>query len=340
MTDEFIDIAPDEMIRRIIGRNKIKYNTLTDLIDGRICNLKSFVINADSILIDLHRYFNKNKELDKYDFVFVITASLINIIAHYRYYFSLNGWYPNIYILADKTDDSSNISTAMELTRVILKYIDNCYFIDTSQLKTGVIIKYFLKKKADNLILSRDDFDIMHLSENTIVIKANKEKSKLYSYDNWHRVMCTEKYHGQYDEVSHKLINMILCFTGAHGRSGVRGLGFRTMLKKLSIALNKKMIINDTYSNIHDFINDMGKYLAKYNTDKAELNFEIYDVNTNYDKCVTKAIEKRLDSYIEDKFSKKDLIMLNTKYFTGADYLMLEELMTKPNSMKDKSVKW
>ena len=338
--ENLIETSPDEMIRRIIGRNKIKYATLTNLIDGQITNLKSFVINVDSILIDLHKYFNKNNDLDKCDFVFTISAALINIVAHYRYYFSLNGWYPNIYLLADKSDSLNNISTAMELIRVILKYVDNCYFIDTSNLKTGIIIKYFLKKKANNIILTRDDFDIMHVSENIIVIKSNKDKSKLYTYDNWQKVICGDNYKDDYKCVSYKLLNMVLCFSGAHQRSGVKGLGFRTMLKKISSAVKDKSIINNHYSDIHDFISDMGKSFSKYNLDKAELNFTIYDVDSNYDKCVTRAIEKRLDSYIEDKFSKKDLSMINTKYFTGLDYIMLDELMTKPNSMKDNSMKW
>ena len=49
----------DEMIRRIIGRNKIKYNTMTTLLeDINIKKMKSFIINIDSILIDLHKYMD------------------------------------------------------------------------------------------------------------------------------------------------------------------------------------------------------------------------------------------------------------------------------------------
>lgn len=335
-----MEIVPDEMVRRIIGRNKIKYTTLNNLIDGRISNLKSFVINVDSILIDIHKFFNKHKDLDDYNLVFVIASSLINTVAHYRYYFSLNGWYPNIYLLGDKTDNSKNISTALELVRVILKYVDNVYFIDTSKLTTGVIIRYFLKKKSENLVLSRDDFDMMHVSSNTIFIKSNKDKSKLYAHDNWQKTMCGDSYRDVYECISHKLINMVLCLSGGHGRAGVKGIGHRTILKNLSNAIKNKNIVNGQYSDIDDFISDMGKLLGKYNLDPARLNFDIYDINNNYDRCVTKAVEKRLDNCIEDRFSKKDLAMLNTKYFTGLDYLMLEELMTKPNSMKDNSMKW
>lgn len=338
--EEYID-SPDDIIRKIIGRNKIKYNTMTDLIDGNISDLRSFIINADAISIDLHKFFNKNKDLDKYDFVYTIASSLINIVAHYRYYFSLNGWYPNIYMLADKTDESDNISTALEITKIILKYIDNCYFIDTSNMKSGIIMKYFIDKKKDTLILSRDDFDIMHLSKRVFVIKANKEKSKFYSYDNWQKIICGDSYKEEYSDISYKLLNIILCFSGAHGRTGVKGLGFRTMMKKISHALKNNQIINDRYSNCEDFIHDMGKSLSKYKLDKGILNFKIYDIETNYNLCVNKAVEKRLDSYIEDKFSKKDLIMLNSKYFTEQNSLLLMELMSKPDKLKNNdSIKW
>lgn len=335
---DYIDI-PEEMIRKIIGRNKIKYTVLTELIDNQIDDLKSFIINVDSILIDLHKYINKNKDIDSCNFVEVISSSIINIVAHYRYYFSLTGWYPSIYLLADKMDDNTNIKSAMNIISIILRYIDNTYFIDTSGLNTGVIIKYFLKKKSSNLILTRDDFDIMHIADNTMVIKSNRDKSKLYTSNNWQYIMNNEKYYPEYSNISYKLINMILCFSGAHGRSGVKGLGFRTMLKKLNQAVNNKAIVNDCYQNIHDFISDMSDIFIKYNLSNAISNFRIYDVNSNYSKFITKSTEKRLDSYIEDKFSKKDLIMLNTKYFTGLNYLMLEELMTKPKSCKD-NMKW
>lgn len=329
----------EETIRKIIGRNKIKYEKLTKLLDDSITNLTNFVINGDSILIDMHRYMTSNSKYEKEDLTIVISAALINIIAHYRNYFALNGWYPNIYFLADKSDTSINLSKSMELMRLILRYIPRAYFIDTTNLKTGIVIKYFLSKKSDNLILTRDDFDIMHINDHTSCIKAFGEKSKFYSIDNWQYVMSKET--NLYDNVSYKLLNIILSFTGGHGRPGVKGLGFRTMLKKISKGIERHMIINDKYSSMADFICDAADCIngkkKEYNFDPAFLNFESYDIDTNYNKDVTVAIQKRLDSYIEDKFSKKDLIMLNTKYFTGENYLMLDELMIEP---KKSEVKW
>lgn len=341
MKDYLKGDTTEGMIHKIIGRNKIKYSVLTELIDGDIGNLKSFIINGDSILIDIHRYIKSNSEIDKDDLTICISSALINIIAHYRNYFAKNGWDVNIYFLADKSDNSSNLSTAMELMRVILKYIPKTYFIDTTNLKTGVIMKYFFTKKdsGHTLILSRDDFDIMNISENVSCIKANKENSKYYSIHNWRKVMSGSE--DDYKLVSYKMLNLILCFSGAHGRPGIRGLGFRTMLKKINKAIKDQKVIDNYYSSVHDFINDI-EYLfpakkgVPFNFDKGILNFEIYDVNTNYDKDVTIAVKKRLDSYIEDKFSKKDLIMLNTKYYTGENYLMLEELMIQPKKSEKK----
>lgn len=339
MTDS-IEFSVEEMIRKIIGRNKIKYNKLNEIIDSRITKLTNFVINGDSILIDIHRYMKSNNEIDKDDLTICISSSLINIIAHYRNYFALNGWSPNIYFLADKNDTSTNLSVSMELMRVILKYIPNTYFIDTSDLKTGVIIKYFLSKNTDNLILTRDDFDIMHINKHTCCIKANKEKSKLFAVDNWQAMMSRDG-KDSYDNVSYKLINMILCFSGAHGRPGIKGLGFRSMLKKVSDGIDKNRILNDRYSSVKDFLYDAEDIIntkkRKYDYSNGVYNFEAYDVDSNYISDVTTAVEKRLDSYIEDKFSKKDLIMLNTKYYTGLNYLMLDELMMQP---KKSETKW
>ena len=339
MYEETFDYySPEDTIRKIIGKNMIKYLVLNSIIDSEIKDLKSFVINIDSILIDLHKFLDKHKEFNSLHLMEVITSSIINMIAHYRYYFTLNNWYPKIYALADKNDDNKHIKESMEVISMILKYIDNTYFIDTSNLKTGVAIKYFLKKNKENLILSRDDFDIMHVSKNTYVLRANKDKSKFYTIYNWTKLMC-KKYNDDYDNIPYSLINMVLCFSGAHGRSGVKGLGYRTMLKKISNMVKLNNLSKETYSNIDDFISDMGNSFSKYDLSAARTNFNLYDVNTNYSKCITTAIEKRLDTYIEDRFSKKDLISLNTKYFTGLNSLMLEELMIRPKSEKSSS-KW
>lgn len=335
MYDEY---SPEDTIRKIIGRNMTKYTVLNEIIDLNIADLKTFIINVDSILIDLHKYLDSNKEYNTSNFMEVITSSIINMIAHYRYYFTLNGWYPKIYALADKSDDNKHIRESMEVVSMILKYIDNTYFIDTSNLKTGVVIKYFLKKNKENLILSRDDFDVMHISKNTYVLRANKDKSKFYTIYNWKYLMC-KNYKPEYDNIPNTLVNIVLCFAGAHGRPGVKGIGYRTMFKKLSLKSLSNKLSNEQYSSIEDFIDDAGDIFKKYNIHPARTNFELYDVNTNYLKCITNAIEKRLDTYIEDRFSKKDLIMLNTKYFTGLNSLMLEELMIRPKSEKSNS-KW
>ena len=60
--DELLDYNTEETIRKIIGRNKIKYEKLGELIGDNIRNLTNFIINGDSILIDMHRYINSNKE--------------------------------------------------------------------------------------------------------------------------------------------------------------------------------------------------------------------------------------------------------------------------------------
>ena len=150
--------------------------------------------------------------------------------------------------------------------------------------------------------------------------------------------MC-KKYDSDYDIIPHSLVNMVLCFSGAHGRAGVKGIGYRTMIRKLCNKIKNNQLSNEIYTSIDDFIDDMGDTFSKYNLSHARTNFNLYDVNTNYRKFITPAIEKRLDTYIEDKFSKKDLIMLNTKYFTGLNSLMLEELMIRPKSEKSNS-KW
>ena len=335
---------PDEMIRKIIGKNKIKYHIMTEILDKENTKkLKSLLINGDSILLDLHDYlsnFNKkDSNIFMNDIIYSISSSIINIIAHYRYYFLNYDEYPNIYFCADINDEHEYIKKAMEITKIILKYVPCAYFVDTTNLTTGIVMKYFMSNKR-NLIITRDEFDLMLIDKNTTVIKANKDKSKAYGYDTWQQSMFNDKYKPEFEIVSYKFLNMIECFSGTRNRIGVKGLGNRSIVKLISKGLKNGYIEDMVYSNINDFISDMKNIISKYDASNAIYNFETYDINSNYPTIITKAVSKRLDNNIEDKFSKKDLIMLNTKYFTGLNYLMLDELMMVPKSFKNKHEKW
>ena len=338
MNNEYTSF-PDETIRKIVGRNKIKYNILNDLFTkNEISNIKTLLINGDSILLDMHKYIKEYGKSDndvyKNDIIYAITSSILNTIAHYRYYFILHDEYPKIYFFADSNDDHPYIRKAMEISKIILKYIPNAYFVDTKNFQTSIAMYYF--KHKNTLIISRDEFDLMMLDDKTSILKTFGDKSKIYTVDNWQKVFYASKYDKKYKKVSENFLNIIECFAGAHGRDGVKKIGKRTIVRLIYKGLENNYIVDMKYSNIYDFIHDMGDLLSKYNVSNAIQNFNDYDITTNYNKVMTKAIEKRLDSNIEDKFSKKDLIKLNSKYFTGFNYLMLDELLMVPKSYKNK----
>lgn len=332
------DIA--ETLRTALGRNKIKYSVLDELLE--LPRIDTIHINLDSIFSFITaKYLVKSEEIDA-SYRYVIASSILNIVGHYRHFCVRRGWIPTIYLYVTNKW-SETVEASLKLIEIISYYIDKVYFMKVTKHDAPYIyMNYFIreKKNFNNLILTKDMLDLQLLGEYTHVIHLNKDNSIYYSPKNlWYNMSEGTVEHSV---MTHEFIGPVLFYSGTGTKnSGVKNMGKKKTVKLFDKLVSRGQLTNSRYFSYEDIVYDAGDFLDDDLT-KFKENFTKYDLFTRYNKVMTTSKSRILDSYIIDKFSRKDLYELNNKYFTGFDSLQLEYLMEVPADPKagGRKLKW
>lgn len=327
----------DELILSTLGIFKIKYSILDDL---NIDDIDIFHIDLNSILGTLFKI--KNIFDDKSSYSFTIVSSIINLVAHFRSYFVKKQNNTTIYLYyshmkIDSKNLSDNIDDTLSLLSVIVKYIPKVYLITDEGIDIKLCINYLIEENKINYILTKNKILYQFVNtKNTFILRPARDDSYIITSKNLYNKLTDNdiKY-----IVSSKLLTAILSFTGVNQYKGVKGMGIKKVLKMFQKSIDKNIIVNDFYLNISDLLYDLScnKETCKIVKDIFEkIDVTLLDVMTRNNPY---EIEIR-NSFIIDKFSKKDLQELNTKYFTGFNSLMIQELLLEPKESKKKQIKW
>ena len=143
------DIA--ETLRTAIGRNKIKYSVLDDII--QLPHINSIHINLDSIFSFITaKYLVKSDEIDA-NYRYVIASSVLNTVAHYRHFCIKHGWSPTIYMYVTYRW-SEAVESALKVIEIIPNYLEKIYFLKVNRDDMPCMyMKYFINQhKGNNLI--------------------------------------------------------------------------------------------------------------------------------------------------------------------------------------------
>lgn len=338
MLDTEID---KDKIRLVVGMNKIKYNILNKIINNKIDIIH---INIDSIINTL---IKMNLNFTKHTYSYTLCAAILNIAAHYKHYFIKKKKTVTIFLYSNMNynRDYKGIRFSLELIDIITKYLNKIYFIDTNKYlsdkvdnKMHLIIKYF-SKDYNNLVITKDSFDLPLITDNISVLKLNKDKSILYNTNNFFDKYIKSKKHYN---IPYSHISLFLAISGINKIKFVKGLGPNKIAKILQNGIECGNMSINKYNKIEHFYSDMKHLLPNsiYMNKDISNFYEKLDADILYNKYINKAIEKGFDNYIIDKFSYKDLIDLNNKYFLGLDYLMLDELTEEIVDDSKNNIKW
>lgn len=226
MTDE----TSAEHISKILNSKKIRYEKLEELFRNTIptdrrtegCQVNIFVDLAGIIKQlynpSLLEHFRFLKEEDR----IVISSEIINIIGHYRHFFTSrkrmysrfffyfsyakSPYHVDIYpdYKKDYYDKRNNMNNAtfgtlsrilrynMKIIKSVLNYIPNAYFIDMGGVEPAIVPHYIISEIVDddndfNLILANDDlyYQDLFLRERTYILELRgSEKTPLIYKEN------------------------------------------------------------------------------------------------------------------------------------------------------------
>lgn len=312
----------DESLLKTLGVNKIKYEILKKIL--RKDNIKSMHIDLNSIL---DKVFNKllKADIDLEECIYPIVSSIINTCAHYRQFF-VSRFKINvpIYLYYVNKYENETISKILKILSIIIQYIDNIYYIDF-ELGIDVSMRYFVKKYNGGLIVTKNPLLYQLVNDSCDILRLSGDDSYVITTDNLY-----QKVSGMNDDfssISTELYSIYLSLVGVKSLDykGVPKVGEKKGINIIKNLLSKGKIINSHYSSADDFIKDSDN--SSFNIIRR--HYSDIDIRVRYKNLINNPRKKLLDNYIIDKFSKKDLKALNTTYFTGLNYLMLDELFMR-----------
>ena len=217
-----------ELVQRILNSKKIRYEVLDQVLKLRLAKQAGKTINIyiDHVSIikqlytpELLPHFNSINAKDR----LMISAELINLMAHYRHYFASRlKMYTNLYYIysfeeakyqknlfpAYKSDyyfkrlaqDGSNplyqaahrsLLQGINIARSVANYIPHAYFLDSKDIEPALLPYYLITSKEKpeeefNLILTNDDafYQDLNLPNTMIMEMRGSEKSELIDVGN------------------------------------------------------------------------------------------------------------------------------------------------------------
>lgn len=321
-----------ETIRKTLGIYKLKFSYLDEILEDSEYN--NVYINIDSIIKTLYKL---SKIIDdKENYAITISSSIINIVAHYKLYFVKKKQFPKFYLFKSKDNTGAlfdNLIDVDNLLKIIFKYVPNVYYIRCSN-DIDASIYHFIQNNDNNIILSKSSLDLQLVSPNTQLLWLKRDESLLYNIYNLYDYYCEV----ENSNIPYQLFSILLSISGVKDVvSGVKKIGKKRGCKLLESYIEMGAM-STHYDNIKDFISDAEISNSSINSILIR-NYEQLDTILKYSKF-TSSDKKKLDNYIVDKFSFKDIKELNIKYFTGDDSIMLDELMIVDNKNKNNRIVW
>lgn len=318
----------EQTILSTLGIYKIKYSVL-DKLD--IKKINSFHIDINSVISSLFRLKDLDDIKQNFDCTFSIASSILNLAAHFRAYFIKRGWDVKIYLYYDEKNIKEHplnkfLFKALEFVKIISSYIPKLYFINDENNIS--LMKYFIDQDKKVLIFTKNLVYYQFIRNNVTILRPARDDSYIVTKDNiFNKISNTDKEYS----ISIELITAILSISGVNDYKGIPKMGIKKTVKLFQKAIDDKKIINHYYPVMSVILDELG---FGYEHGRDVINAF---ASIEYKQQTVKNIDKLSEKYIIDKFSKRDIQELNTKYFTGFNSLMLQELLLQPKQSNNKN---
>lgn len=352
---------------------KIKYEKLLELLREdediyiKFGDTVNVFINLEPIFMKLCNPMvnNKLKTRGKHQFEFI--SCVINLAAHYRWFFTKNRINSRIFLYCPSptnlqyknsnynkdyrvhynfkfTERGGNlllhkmIVESIPFIQLITEYLDGIYFIVSNNIENSLVPYIVLNHNdeedddieyAANFVVSSSLYDIQYVNKKCNILLPKQDKSMLLSRKNVipYIMVANECETGL--NIGPKMIPFILSIIGNKNRNiyNIKGMGIKTTFKLLEQALKLKVISNDVTS-IHMLL-DVIK--SQYREELLN-NYYCTDIDSQVSQLNLKDKHDVIDQMI-DKFDNVALKQINDRYFKYHP-LQLIELTQKPAGQK------
>lgn len=341
-------------IEQMIAGSFIKYNKLNELIPqsyaGSNCEEVNFFIDLNSVLKQL---YSIDSWTYKYQNRYGITATVLNMCAHYRDFFRAIGVYCNIYIIyglncpsvndqfvkgynskfieayIKKQDTTSMIEDNLNVLNLICQYLPYIYFFNIDRCEVSSMIDYIIntthakEKNIENIILSKDvlALQLVPLYDARILRPSKtKDGDESFIVDNFnlwnHFIADYRKGKVPINKISNTFFQNILPMTRVPERGMFSILNIQRAFHVIDSAINLGFLEPNKFYN-QSSINTVLQML-EISCNPIELEMRFKAINSHYQAMYVLPIEKpefkRLRLVnLEDVLSLKEII---SRYFS------------------------
>lgn len=334
---------------------KIKYEKLIQLLredediyikHGDTVNI---FINLEPIFMKLcnPRVNEKLKTRGKHQFEFI--ANVINLAAHYRWFFTKNRIKSRVFLYCPSptnleyknsiynkeyrvhynfkfTERGGNlllyemICESIPFIQLITEYLEDIYFICSNNVENSLVPYIILNHKdedddeieyAANFIVSSSLYDVQYVNKKCDILLPKRDKSVLLSRKNVIPYIMVENECNEGIHIGPKMLPFILSIIGNKNRNiyNIKNMGIKTTFKLLEKALDLKVISNDVTS-IHMLL-DVIK--SQYREELLN-NYYCTDLDSQLGQLNVKDRHSIIDQVV-NKFDNIALKKINDRYF-------------------------
>ena len=323
----------EQQILTILGIYKTKFTILNELIQDS--DIEALHIDITSLIKILNK-LNDKFEDDRGDYSLTIASSIINLAAHMRLFLSRKNMDTTIYLYYQNTKDcfkgvlGRNIKDALTFIQTVSDYIPKLYMIwdennydDEYEIRA---IDHFIRKHSDktNYIITKDitlfQFTIKKISKAKVkILRVARDNSYVVTSKNVYQSLIKDnnaEYH-----IPNRLLGSLLTITGSR-YGGVKGIGIKKGIRLFEKACIKERLHDINYSDIDEVLEALE--LDCQDVDKLQREYDHTDLRLILAKRYN---NKKYDSMLRNKYGGNDLKNINNTYFSGFNYLMVDELL-------------
>jgi hypothetical protein len=353
----------------LFNMHKIRFDKMDELINEHVPNIGpgskvNLFINFESIMhtlvsYDIERYLRMDSNKKAIEMI----ANIINLLAHYRLYFSKHRIYSKIYLYVGFPftgamyknrsiipeyrayyeykfgSNMNNFSTkyvleeALNFSKTILEYVNGVNLIFGEHIETSIIPSIIvdeIKEGHVNFLLTKDAYEYQYVNKGFTILRPKKKNmSYMITRSNLIEVVKQENNIKSEINVRPEYITFILSVIGNTYRNieKLKKIGMSGIIKLIDKNVKAGNLVNGVYN-----INILSNFVREELKNQLIDNYYCTDIDTqmlllNYrDRHV-------VTSQIADRFDNEGLKQINDKFFQD-NPINLIELMSGDKFMK------
>lgn len=339
------------ILNKVFNSYKIRYKDITRLLSSEGITIDkgskiNVYINLDSVIRDLCKS-NVEKELrssrDRKDLTFCLMSNILNLISHYRDYFTKSGIYSRVIIYTTlpfnrlrlksfyiknykknlfnkiNSSDAYMVRTLFEeaipTCKTICEFIEDCHIVTTNHFDSS-LIPYICERnhtesESHSFIVTKDKYDFQYANHNSIILRPKKDNHYIVHKDNLMDVLKNDHRVTNKNTVDSTFLPFIFSILGDESRNlpKIKRVGLSAIINMLIEAQEYGVIGKENMS-----IYILAKTLNNEYKEVVLGNYSSIDLYSQYG-FLNKSDIHDITSQLVNRFDNMSLQILNDNYF-------------------------